>query len=179
MEGTIITLIFAIIMIVAHILKAIRESAEAAKQQQNPDPEDEELVLISRPNPVRQTKPMKPMKANKQRLTDRQPLDSFDAPKRQALSRKLSPQGEGERFEADPGTLDPSRIVAPTIDPTVKPELESITGIYEEGALFADRSQPAIALNLADYLAKPEGIIHAVIFAEILNRPAWLVTREK
>ena|GEM_PF-1873733 len=92
----------------------------------------------------------------------------------QALSKKLSPQGEGHRFYADPGTLNVSQIVTPSIDPTVKPDLYSITGIYEEGALFADRSQPAISINLADTLAQPNGIIQAVILAEIFNKPAWL-----
>jgi hypothetical protein len=88
----------------------------------------------------------------------------------------LSPQGEGQRFDADPGTLDTARIVAPTIDPTVKPELESITGIYEEGAVFAEKSKSAITLNIADFFAKPEGIVHAVVLAEILNRPLWQET---
>jgi hypothetical protein len=95
------------------------------------------------------------------------------------LSKKLSPQGEGQRFETAPGTLDTAQIVAPTIDPSMKPELESITGIYEEGAVFAERAKPAIALNIADFLAKPEGIVQAVIFAEIFNRPAWQETTKQ
>jgi hypothetical protein len=58
----------------------------------------------------------------------------------------------------------------------VKPELESITGIYEEGVTFTDRSKSAITLNIAESLAKPEGIVQAVILAEIFNRPAWQET---
>ena len=176
MEGSIIAVIFAIIMIVTHIIKSIKEAAEVAKQQQlqqlKIDTDDDELVIVAR------SKPNRPPKASKQRPISRRPLeetlDIYDPPpKRQALSRALSPQGEGQRFNADPGTLDTTRIVAPTVDPTVKPELESITGIYEEGVQFADRSKSAISLDIADYLAKPEVIIQAVIFAEILNRPAW------
>jgi len=178
MEGTIITLIFAIIMIVAHIIKAIRESAEIAKQPP-PDRDEQELVIVSRPKPGKQSKPSK---GGRQRSLIRQPLgegldilDDWDSQpsRQQALSKKLSPQGEGQRFYADPGALDTARIVAPTIDSTVKPALGSITGIYEEGAVFAEGSEPAVTLNLADYLAKPEGIVRAVILSEILNRPAW------
>jgi hypothetical protein len=167
MEG-IITLILVILMIVARVIKAVKETAGIVKQ---PPPPEEELVIITRPKPVKKSK------ASMQRTLVRQPLeDTLDIsvqPKRQALSQKLNPQGEGQRFDADPGTLDTERIVAPKIDPSVKPELESITGIYEEGAVFADRSRPAITLNIADFLAKPEGIIQAVIFAEVLNQPAW------
>jgi hypothetical protein len=166
MEGTIFTLIVAIIMTVAHVLKAIKESAAVAKQQKQ-EPEEDDLVLIASPQPG---KKLKQTKMNKQRLVEQRQISIFDPPKRQALSKKLAPQGEGERFEADPGTLDTTRIVMPTIDPTVKPELESITGIYEEGATFTDRTKSAINLKIADDLAKPEGIIQAVIFAEILNR---------
>jgi hypothetical protein len=172
MEGTIGTLIIVILMIVAHIIKAIKESA-VAKQQQ-PDGDEEELVIISRPKPVKL-----PL-GNKQRSHVRhsvgETLESSSPKKRQALSKKLSPQGEGQRFETAPGTLEAARIVAPTIDPSMKPELESITGIYEEGAVFAERSKPAITLNIADFLAKPEGIVQAVILAEIFNRPAWQET---
>jgi hypothetical protein len=181
MEGTIITLIFTILVIVAHIIKAIRERAEAVKQPP-PDPDEEELVIVTRPKPGKQSKQPK---MTKQRSLTRQPLgerleilDDWDIQpsQRQALSKKLSPQGEGQRFDADPGTLDTARVLAPTIDSTVKPELESITGIYEEGVMFAEGSKPAITLNIADYLAKPEGIVHAVILSEILNRPAWQKT---
>ena len=172
MEHTIGTLIIVILIIVANIIKAMKESA-AAKRQESESYEDE-LVIISRP------KPAKLPQGNKQRSRDRQslgePLDNSASQKRQALSKKLSPQGEGKRFETTPGTLDAAHIVASTIDPSMKPELESITGIYEEGAVFAERSKPAITLNIADFLTKPEGIVQAVILAEILNRPAWQET---
>jgi len=187
MEGTIITVIFVIIMIIAHIIKAIKESAEAVKQP-SPEIEEEELVIVNRPKPDKQSKSPKQLKSSRQskeskhRSLTRQPLgegwDTLDdgdtrQSHRLALSKKLAPQGEGHRFDADPGTLDSAQIVAPTIDPTVRPQLDSITGIYEEGALFADRSQSAITLNIADYFAKPEGIVHAVLLSEILKRPAW------
>ena len=175
MEQAIFALIVLIIMVATHIIKSIKEHAEAAKQ---PDADDGLVIMTQPKKPVKQ--PQKPNRVV--RSAERQPWRDersvFDAseaplPKRRALSKELAPQGEGLRFETDPGTLDITHIVAPTIDPTVKPELDSITGIYEEGAQFADKSNPAVTLNIADYLAKPEGIIHAIILAEILNRPAW------
>jgi hypothetical protein len=175
----VITLVIAIIAIVAHIIKNMQESAQA-KQVDVEKEDNEELVILTRPKPNKQGKPMK---TGKQRPSGLHSLgDSLgglgsEPTKRQALSKKLSPQGEGQRFEADPGTLDAMRIVAPTFDPIVKPELESITGIYEEGAMFSETTKPAITLNIADYLAKPEGIIHAVILAEVLNRPDWSNSR--
>ena len=174
MEG-LIGLIIAIIVIVTQIIKSINESANAAKQQ--PTDTEDELIIIAQPRPTKQVK-----KVNKQRSITRQPLgdglsildDDPKPGKRQALSKKLSPQGEGERFGVDPGTLDTAHIVSPTFDSSVKPELESITGIYEEGAVYAEKSgQTAVTLNIADCFAKPEGIVQAVILAEILNRPAW------
>lgn len=176
--GTIVGLIVAILMIIAHLVRVIREDAEAAKQPP-PAPElmEDELILITRPKAVKQPK------ADQQRLTGRQssknlrsvPDARLPEPfKQQALTKKLSPQGEGRRFETDPGTLDTSRIVAPTFDPTVKPELESITGIYEQEATSIEkRPASAMTLDIADWLAKPEGICRAVILAEILNKPAW------
>jgi len=174
MEGSIVALIFAIIMIVTHIIKSIRENAEAVKRQP-PDTEDE-LVIMRPKKPVKQ-----PLKPNRPEEPSRGLRSPFDEPKiepsrRKALVKKLSPQGEGHRFAVDPGTLDTTNIVAPTIDPTVKPELDSITGIYEQqdaAVRAASRSMPTIELSLLDSLKRPEGICQAVILAEIFNRPAW------
>ena len=172
-DFNIVVVVFVVMMIIAHLVKSIREAAEAAKQQQQQAKADEDIVIIT------QQKPTKSQKAVKQRPPVRQPLGDTlslsDSPsqKRQALSKRLGTQGEGQRFEVAPGTLDASQIVAPTIDPTVRPDLGSITGIYEEGAQVGRRTGAAISLNIADYLAKPEGVIQAVILAEILNRPAW------
>lgn len=173
MKDTIGILIFVIIMILAHIFKAIKENAEAAKQQKS-DREEEDRVIVQRPKPVKQPRENKQRSPVRQSLGDA--LNISASPKRQALSKELSAQGEGHRFDTAPGTLDSARIVAPTIDPSVKPELESITGIYEEGAVYAERSKSAITLNIADFLSKPEGIVRAIIFAEILDRPAWQET---
>ena len=174
------TIIIAIILIIAHIIKSIKDgAAEAAAKQQKPDA-DEELVIV---RPKKAT--VKQQRPNKQHVVEqrswRDEPSVFDNSKtersgKQALVKQLAAQGEGERFEADPGTLDTSQIVAPTIDPTVKPELESITGIYEQGALFGEKPVAAVTLDVAAWLAQPEGICQAVILAEILNRPGWQET---
>ena len=185
MEGSIIALIFAIIMIITQLIKSIREGAEAAKHQQS-DSTDDDVVII-RPN-----KPIKQQKPTVQRQTVRQLQKGglrsvFDEPannkqkgeptRQKALVKELSPQGEGRRFVADPGTLDSASIVAPTIDPTVKPDLGSMTGIYELQSAAARaatrRTTPTVELNLFDNLTRPEGLCHAIILAEIMNRPAW------
>jgi len=185
--GAIIALLFMIIMIITHILKSIREAAEAAKHQQQPEATEDEVIVIRPTEPI-PTKPIKQQKPNKQRLTEGQPSKGlrsvFNEPKNEpfrqkALVKKLSPQGEGRRFVADPGTLDASNIVAPTIDPTVKPDLGSMTGIYEQQSAAARatrRTIPTIEVNPLDFLQRPEGICQAVILAEIMNRPAWIDT---
>ena len=180
--GAVIALLFAIIMIITHIIKSIRENADAAQRQQ-PDTTDDEVVVI-RPN-----KPVKQQKPNKQRLTMEQPSKGgmrsvFDEPKteptrKKALVKTLATQGEGHRFVADPGTLDTTNIVAPTIDPTVKADLGSMTGIYEDQSAAARatrRTAPTVEVPLLDILQRPEGICQAIILAEIMNRPSWIDT---
>ena len=168
----IIGAIIFILLIIAHIIKSIRDAAPP--QQPNAKKEQaDELVVVARPKPSKQ-----PTKPSRQRLAERSVFENTRAepPRQTSLVKKLSPQGEGQRFAVDPGTLDAANIVASTIDPTVKPELDSITGIYEQGVSFSESVPPAITLNIADWLARPEGICQAVLCAEILNRPAWQET---
>ena len=161
-----------ILLIIAHIIKSIRDAAP--QQPDGKKGKDSDVVIVTQPKPSRQ--PAKPPKPSKPRLAERSIFEDARAePNRQkTLVKKLSPQGEGQRFAVEPGTLDAGNIVAPTFDPSVKPELDSITGIYEQGVTFGESARPAITLNIAGWLAKPEGICQAVLFAEILNRPAWL-----
>ena len=182
MDGSaIIALLFMIIMIITHIIKSIRENAEAIKRQPPPRKADDEVVIVRPNKPIHQQQ-----KPNKQRLAEslssRGLRSVFDEPKpepprQKTLVKKLSPQGEGQRFLVDPGTLDASNIVAPTIDPTVKPDLGSLTGIYEQQSAAARatrRTAPTVEVNLLNILVKPEGICQAVILAEIMNRPTWI-----
>ena len=180
--GSVVAVVFAILMILTHILKSIRENAEAAKRQQQSDSEKDEVVIVRPNKPVNQQP-----KPNKLRLADGQPSQGlrsvFDAPKaesprQKALVKTLAPQGEGHRFVTDPGTLDAASIVSPTIDPTVKANLGSMTGIYEQQSAAARaatrQAAPTVEVHLLDILKRPEGICQAVILAEIMNRPAWI-----
>ena len=181
MEGSIIALIFAIIMIITQLIRSIRENAEAAKRQP-PDAEEDEVIIIRPTKPVKQQKPAL-QRQTIGKLQTGGGRSVFDEPKteptrQRALVKELAPQGEGRRFVADPGTLDSASIVAPTIDPTVKADLGSMTGIYEQQSAAARaatrRTAPTVELNLCDTLARPEGLCHAIILAEIMNRPAWI-----
>jgi hypothetical protein len=87
------------------------------------------------------------------------------------LSRELAPQGEGVRFETATGTLDPSQIVASTIEPTVKPMLESMTGIYEASPTSSEFQAQSLTFDIHKLIASPEGIRQAVLLSEILKRP--------
>jgi len=187
MEQIIGAVIFLII-IIAQIIKSIRESS--LQQQPKANNGGDELILTNssksgKQQPTKQTKPTKQRPPERQvwrsELVRRDERSVFDVPRTEsprhsALVKELSPQGEGHRFAVDPGTFDTTNIVAPSIDPMVKPQLDSITGIYEQGVTFGETAKPAITLNLAEWLSKPEGICQAVIFAEIMNRPAWLET---
>ncbi|MDR2117331.1 MAG: hypothetical protein LBP87_13215 [Planctomycetaceae bacterium] len=92
---------------------------------------------------------------------------------RGTLSRELAPQGEGSRFETTTGTLDASQIVTPSISPTVKSTLESMTGIYETPPANSELQSLALtlALDINKIITSPEGLRHAVILSEILKRP--------
>ena len=181
MEQIIGAIIF-IILILAQLIKSIRESSASSQPPKANQGKKDDVVVASRPKPSH-SNPNKPRPSGQrppERSLWRDERSVFDppaeSPRQKALVKKLSPQGEGQRFAVDPGTLNTTNIVAPTIDPHVKPELESITGIYEQGVTFGESPPPAISLNLADWLARPEGICQAVLFAEILNRPAWQET---
>jgi hypothetical protein len=90
---------------------------------------------------------------------------------RKALARELPQQGHGARFEAAPGTLNTVQL-APTVEATVNPELNSLTGIYDQSPQpINDNYQPENLLNIYEILTTPEGIRNFVILSEILNRP--------
>lgn len=92
---------------------------------------------------------------------------------RKVLSRELAPQGEGARFEAAPGTMDETQLVSPSIESTVKPTLESMTGIYEAKPTESELGGQPLTLDIQKLIARPEGIRQAVILAEILKRPEF------
>jgi hypothetical protein len=90
---------------------------------------------------------------------------------RGTLSRDLAPQGEGSRFETTTGTLNSSQIIASTIEPTVKPMLESMTGIYEASPTSSELQPQSLTFDIHKLIASPDGIRQAVLLSEILKRP--------
>ena len=89
------------------------------------------------------------------------------------LVRELAPQGEGSRFDAQPGTLDASQILAPSIEPTVQPTLESMTGIYDAPPGGEQNAQTPLAVDIFRMLTTPGGVRQAVVLSEILRRPEY------
>jgi hypothetical protein len=166
-DGAVLSTIIVIIYFILSLVKGLRE---LGKQNPPKQEEAEEPIVVIRSKPVK-TKPKR--KQLQQETVSNVYEMEYDLPKRQALSKKLPPQGEGSRFDTAPGTLDAAKVVVPMIDPTVKPELESMTGIYEQESTLTPKSSPPLSLNIVDWFAKPEGLCRAVILAEILNRPAW------
>jgi hypothetical protein len=174
--GIIILLLF----VIAHILKAFFESrsAKASEEKLKQKSGNEPAIDADDDFFTFQTKTPPPPRERK-RSPRRQPSvpnneTTFENPRRKTrgtLSRELGQQGEGTRFEAAPGTFDPTQLVAPTIEPTVKPTLESMTGIYEAPPT-SNETQPS-TLNILQFIMEPEGIRQAIILAEILKRPEY------
>lgn len=93
---------------------------------------------------------------------------------RKVLSRELPQQGQGVRFNAAPGTLN--TVLAPSVEATVNPELESLTGIYDQPELDTNNNNivsDTIKFSLNDFLTTPDGIKNSFILSEILNRPKF------
>jgi hypothetical protein len=189
--GAIIFLLLVIVQILkayfdaraAHIEeeknKPAQKSARKLSVDDQPDSDYSFFQTLSQ-TPVQtfqtvQTAPIKPPRKRK-RTTRKQSLVIETATEttrktRGTLSRELAPQGEGTRFETATGTLDPSQIIAPTIEPTIKPMLESMTGIYEALPTSSELQPQSLTLDIHKLIASQEGIRQAVLLSEILKRP--------
>lgn len=93
--------------------------------------------------------------------------------RKSVLTRELAPQGEGRRFEADPGTLNTTNLVAPSIESSVMPILESMTGIYDAAPASSEQQDQPLTLDIQKLITKPDGIRQAIILSEILKRPEF------
>ena len=163
--GGIIGVFIAIAYIIMLILKSIGQVKAVSQQDQS---SFRPRTLLSddsgaEPKPKRSRKRQRPV----EKLT---PETQSEPTRRKALARELNPQGEGTRFDAQPGTLDESQIVAPSIEPTVKPQLESLTGVFETQT--ENMSQQS-GINLQQLLTTPDGIRQAILLAEIMKRPEF------
>jgi hypothetical protein len=184
----IIGAIICLLLVIAQILKAYFDarSARVGEEKNKPVQKSAQILTIDdQPdlnNPFSQTFSQTPVQTSqtaptklhreRKRTTRKQSLTTESARKtRGTLSRELAPQGEGVRFETATGTLDPSQIVASTIEPTVKPMLESMTGIYEASPTSSELLPQSLTFDVHNLIASPEGIRQAVLLSEILKRP--------
>ena len=113
----------------------------------------------------------KPKKERKRKQTDLVVENGDVFPTRGTLSRELAPQGEGSRFDVTSGTFDGAQILMPSVEPTVQPALESMTGIYDAPP-GSDQNLPTpLAVDIFRMLTTPNGVRQAVVLGEILRRP--------
>ena len=165
-----IGLIIFVLIIVFNAIKAMVEArfAEAEKQKERQTPEDSfDSDSKNAPPPIRQP-------VRQRERPNRKPLSGTETETRKprsSLSRELAEQGAGARFEADPGTLDTSHLEGPSLESTVKPTLESMTGIYEAAPNSTELGDQPLTIDIQKLITRPEGIRQAVILAEILKRP--------
>jgi hypothetical protein len=171
-------IILLLLLVVAQALKAYFDARSARAEegkiskkstQQDSDAESDDYLSLQ-PKPRKERK-----RSSKKQSVLKETVISADNNRkiRGTLSRELAPQGEGTRFEAAPGTLDESQIVAPSVEPTVKSMLESMTGIYEASPTSSEPQSQPLTLDIQKLIAKPEGVRQAIILAEILKRPNY------
>ncbi len=177
--GELLGLIIFILIVVFNVVKSMFEarSDEARKKAAGQmRAESDELEFVSQPSVTASKRRERPKSKPQTTLRTSPPSSTLSRaepqPVRSSLSRELGIQGEGARFYADPGTLDTSRLVAPSVEPTVMPTLESMTGVYDIPAAVETGNQSSM-LDLRRLLARPDGIRQAVILGEILKRPEY------
>ena len=170
--GELIGLIIFVLIIVFNAVKSMFEArfAEAEKNRQKELAQTE--LELSEPEPVPAPPRRESQRPVRKRMSSYESSTETEQRKSRApLSRELGVQGEGARFDADPGTLETAHLVAPSIEPTVKPTLESMTGIYEAAPTVTELGDQPLTLDIQKLIAKPEGLRQAIILAEILKRP--------
>ncbi len=172
--GDVIKLLIALLVLVGPILFRFLAEQGAKKDQKPLDDKEMQKQLhdafASTPTEEEPAGSNRAKRERKRKRTGGVEPESTTA-SNVALSRQLAPQGEGSRFEAHPGTLG-GLTLTPTVEPTVQPMLESLTGIYDEPTTSASQQSP-LATELFQLLSTPTGIRQAVILGEILKRPEY------
>jgi len=155
--------------------------ARVAEPDAAEETDDELIMQIIKESRKKAQQGEKKRKRRPQRTT----TDSYESvheesrPTRTVLARELGQQGAGSRFEAQPGTLGISEIAVASIEPTVKPTLDSLTGIYDEQQASETTASQAAFSGLYAMLAQPEGIRNAVVLSEIFSGGKWQEERNK
>ncbi|MDR2344816.1 MAG: hypothetical protein LBE18_02005 [Planctomycetaceae bacterium] len=201
---TIIVIIFIVFYVIFHGLASIESAREtvrkrenkAQNQNQNQDIQDikdgiatnqstnqssgfnveQDIIYKSKPSEnkrkrnFRKSQPQIPNEI----ISTTNYVSNESKSQRKVLSRELPQQGQGVRFNAAPGTLN--TVLAPSVEATVNPELESLTGIYDQPELDTNNNNivsDTIKFSLNDFLTTPDGIKNSFILSEILNRPKF------
>lgn len=169
--GAILFLIFVLLRVLSAYVETRKNREEEKKQEALRQQQAEQPRLRDREKQEQQRR------QKRSTVSSLESQDVFETKNRQqrqqALVRELTPQGEGQRFEADPGTFDVFRLVTTSIEATVKPTLESMTGIYDAAPATSEFQDQPLTLDIQKLLARPEGIRQAVLLAEIFKRPEF------
>jgi FtsZ-interacting cell division protein ZipA len=184
--SSIVGIIIFIIILVARVMAGNRQEAETQLQEKNKkrrEPQndmsfsnsglsdEQEVVFVTKPSEQKKRRNLrKPQPYLQNEIVDN--TESSRKDKRKSLTRELPQQGQGSRFEAAPGTLTSIQLT-PQVEAKVKPELDSLTGIYDPKEQD-DNAAKQLQINLIELLTTPEGIRNSIILSEILNRPNFL-----
>ncbi|MDR1964394.1 MAG: hypothetical protein LBQ50_11490 [Planctomycetaceae bacterium] len=167
--------IIFLLLVLAQALKAYFDARSARaeeEKQQKKSLHDPVFDVELNESPSFRTKPHRERK----RTTRKQTLANETENTRKTrgtLSRELAPQGEGTRFETVTGTLNQYQYPSQMIEPTVKPMLESMTGIYEAAPVSSELRAQHLTFDVQTLIASPEGLRQAVLLSEILKRPEF------
>ena len=169
--NTIITVLLIVFAIAAQLF-ASRDELQKMKPSSHGAPVEEENTLTILEISEEKVKKLRRKAESETNVQGYRPVwAATPSPKEERLANALQPQGVGVRFEASPGTFDSSQIVTPSVEPTINPNLESMTGAFDvqtpTNDFFKDR------LGLRQLLTTPKGIRQAVILSEIMKRPEF------
>ncbi|GHT44152.1 hypothetical protein FACS189454_00820 [Planctomycetales bacterium] len=172
-----------VILYLAHaIYSAIQASAAQQAEQQQAKEQKQQSKRPKQPAPIRQAvaenlpdeltlvsrTPKKQAKRVKRRDLVPDEISAEKPLRRQPSVKELPPPGIGSRFDVAPGMLDSSQIVAPTLSTNIKPNFESLTGIYDQPATQLSTEQQTV--DIFAMLSNPDGLRQAVILSEIFTR---------
>ncbi len=171
-------IIMLLLFVLPNVLKYFAEQAAKKKQREIEERQQQKRLqdvfsLSSAAEEV--SPPPKPKKERRRKKTELVPsVDAERSTHGTRLSRELTPQGEGVRFDARPGTLDATQVLAPSVEPTVQPMLESMTGIYDAPSASEQSADAApLARDIFQTLSTPNGLRQTVILSEIFKRPEY------
>lgn len=170
--GEFIGVIVFLLIVFFQFLKTVFEARKGEAASAPPPRSRQEQSTEKRQQPARRERESRPA------AREAAPTQTQEEQRnRGVLSRELAPQGVGQRFDVDPGTLDTSHLENASLEPTVRPTLDSMTGIYEAAPVSEESPDQPLTLDIQRLMARPEGVRQAIILAEILKRPDYEDTK--